>query len=81
MKKIFLLAGALALLSLVSCSKEKTCRCAVLNSQEIRMIQIDKGDCRDVRFVFYDRDILHPDLVDSVLCTDFHFASDTLSNK
>lgn len=81
MKKIFLLAGVLSLLCLASCSKEKTCRCSVLHNQDIRMIQIDKGDCRDVRFIFYDRDILHTDLTDSVLCTDFHFQSDTLSNK
>lgn len=81
MKKILLLALAVTTLCLTSCKKEKYCRCSVLHNQDIRMIQIDKGDCRDIRFVFYDRDILHTDLVDSVLCTDFHFESDTIANN
>lgn len=81
MKKIILLGALLTLVSFSACKKEKTCRCSVLHNQNIRLIQIDKGDCRDLRFVFYDRDILHTDLVDSVLCTDYHFASDTLFNN
>lgn len=75
MKKIVLLLAiaAFALVS-VSCKKERTCRCSVIGDQTIRLITIDKGDCRDIRYVLYDKDpVLYPDLTDSVLCTDFDF--------
>lgn len=79
MKKILLLVGAAALLvAATSCSKERTCRCAVFgqqaNPQKIRIIKIDKGACEDMRYVLFDQDpVLYPDRTDSVLCTDFDF--------
>lgn len=81
MKKFFLALGAVAVLAAVgACTKERTCRCAVLSTeggyggQTIRIIKIDKGTCDQLRFVLYDMDpVLHPNLTDSVLCTDFDF--------
>ncbi|MDO4216690.1 MAG: hypothetical protein Q4D03_00765 [Bacteroidales bacterium] len=70
MKKVIVTIGILGLLTLSGCSKTKTCRCTVLGEQSIRIIELDKGDCKDLHFVYYDRDVLHTDLVDSVLCTD-----------
>lgn len=83
MKKTILFMG-LAVLLLAGCSKGKTCRCAILpasdnsnNANEIRIINIDRGDCKDINFVFYDRNggVIEKDqdLVDSVLCTDHQF--------
>lgn len=77
--------GIAGLLIVGACSKEKTCRCAILpsddnrnNPNEIRIITIDRGDCKDIRFVFYDRNngVLEKDqdLIDSVLCTDHKFS-------
>ena len=70
MKKIVVTIGILGLFTLSGCSKIKTCRCTVLGEQSIRIIELDKGDCKDLHFVYYDRDVLNPNLVDSVLCTD-----------
>lgn len=70
MKKLVVILGIISLFALSSCHKGKTCRCTVLGEQTIRIIELDKGDCKDLHFVFYDRDFLHPDLTDSVLCTD-----------
>ena len=67
--------AVLALMCLVSsCSKEKECRCAVNGKQEIRIIRIQKGNCKDIYSYLYDLDpVLYPDILDSVLCTDFDF--------
>ncbi len=81
MKKVLLgLSAAVLLLATVSCTKERICRCSVLSTeggfggQTIRIIKIDKGTCEQLRFVLYDMDpVLHPNLLDSVLCTDFDF--------
>lgn len=81
MKKVlFAFAAVVLLLASVSCTKERTCRCSVLSTeggfggQTIRIIKIDKGTCDQLRFVLYDMDpVLHPNLTDSVLCTDFDF--------
>lgn len=75
MKKLAIILGLVVLCSMTSCKKEKQCRCAVRHGQTIRLITIDKGDCSDIRFLFYDKDIIHPDITDSVVCTDFKFAS------
>lgn len=83
MKKVLLSIGALALLlAATSCTKERTCRCAVFgpnaNPQKIRIIKIDKGVCEDLRYVLFDQDpVLYPDITDSVLCTDFDFENYT----
>ncbi|MBO7489678.1 MAG: hypothetical protein J6T88_05310 [Bacteroidales bacterium] len=79
MKKLLFFLGAIVvLLAVTSCTKERTCRCAVFgqqaNPQKIRIIKIDKGSCEDVRYVLFDQDpVLYPDITDSVLCTDFDF--------
>ncbi len=81
MKKAIFCLCTMALLCMFSaCTKERTCRCSVLSSeggfggQTIRIIKIDKGTCDKLRYVLYDLDpVLHPDLTDSVLCTDFDF--------
>ncbi|MBP5189496.1 MAG: hypothetical protein J6031_01105 [Bacteroidales bacterium] len=79
MKKIVLLAAAVAIIAgLSSCSKERTCRCAVFgqqaNPQSIRIMVIDKGTCEQLRYVLFDKDpVLYPDRTDSILCTDFDF--------
>lgn len=75
MKKYAILFGVSALvLAFGACTKERTCRCSVLNHQEIRIIKIDKGSCEDLRYVLYDIDpVLYPDKTDSILCTDFDF--------
>ena len=83
MKKVLLSIGALALLfAATSCTKERTCRCAIFgpnaNPQKIRIIKIDKGVCEDLRYVLFDQDpVLYPDITDSVLCTDFDFENYT----
>lgn len=74
MKKTLLFFALAALLTLAGCSKQKTCRCAVLHEQTVRVVELDKGDCRDIRFVYYDEDELHVNVTDSVLCTDYDFS-------
>lgn len=79
MKKCAILLAAVSLLAFSSCTKERNCRCAVIHGQSlqtIRLITIDKGTCEDLRFVFYDHDILTPDVTDSVLCTDYDFGTE-----
>lgn len=75
MKKVALICGALAMvLAMSSCSKERTCRCTVLHESTVRIIKIDKGTCEDLSTYLYDRDpVLYPDILDSLLCTDFDF--------
>lgn len=75
MKKVALLCGALmVVLALGSCKKERTCRCTVLGESTIRIIKINKGTCEDLSTYLYDRDpVLYPDILDSLLCTDFDF--------
>lgn len=77
MKKVVILCivGLLAVMA-TACTKERTCRCAVLHEQTIRVIKIDKGTCDELRYVLWDQDpVLYPDITDSVLCTDFDFES------
>lgn len=70
MKKIIVLIGLIGLISLTGCKKDTQCRCAVYHEQTIRIIDLEGGDCKDLRFVYYDRDILNPDQTDSIICTD-----------
>lgn len=76
MKKILFSLLCVALMALTGCNKQKICRCAVLHSQTIRLVELDGGDCRDIRFVYYDEDELNPNMTDSVLCTDHEFSND-----
>ncbi len=79
-KKITLCVAALALLA-VSCSKEKTCRCSVLHSSKVRIIKIKGGNCEDIKIFRYHSDLEFGNLrVDSLICTDFEFAIDSIYN-
>ncbi len=75
MRKIllFLAIAGVVMFTASGCGKEKTCRCSVLGQQTVRVVQLDKGDCRDIRFVYYDESVLYPNVTDSVICTDFVF--------
>lgn len=82
MKKKLLFVGLLSvmgLLSMVGCSKEKTCRCAVLQSEKVRVIKISSGTCEDIRtFTYHDE---HDNLkVEKLLCTDYEFTIDSIYN-
>ncbi len=81
MKKKFLLLGmfAAAMLLTVACSKEKTCRCSVLHSSKVRVIKINSGNCEDIKLFRYHTS-LDSLKVDSLLCTDYEFAIDSIYN-
>ena len=76
MKKKLLFLTVATLLTCVACNKEKSCRCSVKNSQTVRIININKGDCANItQAEYYDElDTLH---IDTVYCTDYHFAADS----
>ena len=78
MKKKYLLLGLAALLAVgvVSCSKEKRCRCSVLHSSLVRIIKIDGGNCEDLKLYKYHTP-LDSLKVDSLLCTDYEFKIDS----
>ncbi len=78
MRKIllFLAMAGVVMVTASGCSKEKTCRCAVIGKQTVRIVQLDKGDCRDIRFVYYDENVLYPNMTDSVICTDYAFGEE-----
>lgn len=78
-KILFVAIAAFAMLT-VACSKEKTCRCAVLHSSKVRVIKIDAGNCEDLRTYSY-HDALDQLVVDSLLCTDYEFDADSVYNK
>ena len=78
-KKVFFCLAAVALIA-AGCSKQKTCRCSVIGSDLVRIIKIDGGECENLRMWNYPDmyDTLH---VDSLLCTDFEFAIDSIYNE
>lgn len=82
MKKKYLFIGmfAAAMFLTVGCSKEKTCRCSVLHSSKVRVIKINGGSCEDIKIFSYHNDvgILQ---IDSLICTDYEFAIDSIYNK
>ncbi|MBR1835022.1 MAG: hypothetical protein IJ785_05915 [Bacteroidales bacterium] len=77
MKKRILFGAVTLLLLTASCTKEKHCRCAVLNSQTVRIITITKGDCHNFTTATY-RDILDQLHIDTLVCTDYPFEADSL---
>ena len=79
MKKVVIFCGVMALLwAFTSCSKERTCRCAVRGNQTIRIVKIDAGTCDQLQYILYDEHpVLYPDRTDSILCTDFDFENYT----
>lgn len=89
MKKKLLILGALAMVLLVGCSKQKSCRCVIRphgsDQQDpalVRVITLKKSvDCRDLNYIDYDQDELHVDWRDTLLCIDYEFDIDSIFNK
>lgn len=72
--------AAVALVGMVGCKKEKNCRCSVRGEQTVRILTINaRQSCYDLRYVLY-HDELDSTFVDSLVCTDFQFAIDSLFN-
>ena len=78
MKKRILFGAVALVLLTASCTKEKHCRCAVLSSQQVRIISITQGNCHDFTTASY-RDILDQLHVDTLVCTDYPFEADSMS--
>lgn len=78
-RPLMALAAMLLLLLPVGCDKAKTCRCSVLGTNKVRIIKIEKGACEDLR-VFYDHTSVDSLVVDSLLCTGYEFAIDSIFN-
>ena len=77
-RKIILLAGALILLlAPTACDKAKTCRCSVLGTNKVRIIKIEKGSCESLH-VMLDHTTVDSLITDSLLCTGYEFAIDTI---
>lgn len=76
-RKVFLLAACCLLVA--ACSKQKTCRCAVIGDSKVRIIKIESGECEGLKFFTYHT-TLDSLKVDSLLCTDYQFAIDSVYN-
>lgn len=76
-KKIAIVAVAVLALSLAACNKQKTCRCSVMGTQNVRIIKIEKGECEQLKTFTYHNvmDSVH---LDSLLCTDYEFLIDSI---
>ena len=76
-KKIAIVAVAVLALSLAACNKQKTCRCSVMGTQNVRIIKIEKGECEQLKTFTYHNvmDSVH---TDSLLCTDYEFLIDSI---
>ena len=71
--------AARALLSVAGCSKAKTCRCAVIGTSKVRIIKIESGNCEDIHIYRYHT-LLDSLKIDSLVCTDYEFAIDSIYN-
>ncbi len=70
--------GALLLLLIpISCDKAKTCRCSVIGTNQVRIIKIEKGSCEALH-VYLDHNSVDSLKVDSLLCTSYEFAIDSI---
>ena len=78
-RKVFNLAALAVLTVATGCSKQKTCRCAVIGSSKVRVIKIEAGECEDIKLFTYHT-TLDSLQVDSLLCTDYQFAIDSVYN-
>ncbi|MBR1785087.1 MAG: hypothetical protein IJ760_06600 [Bacteroidales bacterium] len=80
-RNVVLVAAAAAMLFVpTACDKAKTCRCSVLGTNKVRIIKIDDGQCEALRVYRY-HDIVDSAKVDSLLCTDYEFAIDSIFNE
>ena len=73
MKKLMILGCAILALLAVSCNKTKVCRCSVLDSQNVRLIEVSKGtSCESMHYMIYN-DTVHVGrmLTDGVICIDY----------
>lgn len=77
--KTLILPAALLLLA-TGCDKSKTCRCSVLDSNDVRIIKIEKGECTDLKVYHHHTDV-DTLVVDSLLCTDYEFRIDSIYNQ
>lgn len=71
------LMGLMCLMGMSSCSKQKTCRCAVTGTTKVRIIQIDKGECSQLSHYDYQTP-MYVAVTDSLLCTDYEFLIDSI---
>ena len=80
-RKILVLLPVVAMLLLctMSCSKQKTCRCAVRGTSTVRIIKIEKGECDQLNHLEYQSPLYVP-LDDSLVCTDYEFHIDSIYN-
>ena len=65
---------------MAACSKQKTCRCAVIGTSKVRVIKIESGECEDLKLFTYHTP-LDSLRVDSLVCTDFQFTIDSVYNE
>jgi uncharacterized protein YqkB len=63
----------------VGCSKQKTCRCAVIGTSTVRVIKIEHGECEQLK-TFNPHTSLDSLQVDSLICTDYEFMIDSVYN-
>jgi uncharacterized protein YqkB len=79
-RKVIILSALAAVVLAVGCSKQKTCRCAVIGTSKVRVIKIESGECEDLKLFTYHTP-LDSLRVDSLVCTDFQFTIDSVYNK
>jgi len=77
LRPLMALTALLLLMMPVGCDKAKTCRCSVIGTNKVRIIKIDKGSCEALH-VFYDHTTVDSLVVDSLLCTSYEFAIDSI---
>ena len=87
MKTKILFIGAVEMMLLSSCSKEKACRCAVRSEQadpqKVRVITVKQSvDCKKLNYVIYDENEIEQGWRDSPLvCTDYEFDVDSIFHE
>lgn len=79
-KKTATLSLALLTMTLAACSKEQTCRCSVLGTQNVRIIKINKGECEQLKTFSY-HNAMDSVKTDSLLCTGYQFRIDSIYNQ
>lgn len=67
------------LLTMAGCNKQKTCRCSVRGTQDVRIIKIERGECEQITLYQYHT-ALDSLKVDSLVCTGYEFDIDSRIN-
>ena len=65
------------LLTVAGCNKQKTCRCSVRGTSDVRIVKIEKGECEQLKFYQYHT-ALDSLEVDSLVCTGYEFDIDSI---